>query len=257
MTKYLKPAFLLTLGALALSTLALTAASYKRIFEYDLSTHGTNWARVHVRDGTILIAYVAADAPPRLNAISPPSVYGECVWAYTIDSMHEKAMRPLYADEEKRMLEAIRKKRQEFLSRPVPNSATAEQAASEEKAIMNSLYEETKQNYAEVERSALREMQSQRLFVTSWVNRVCKPKSFAGFFVNVDSSPREVVLRIPLAAFILLFGLAPMVAIFHRMRIRSRRMKENLCLTCGYNLTGNLSGTCPECGTQIAPHRLI
>lgn len=23
------------------------------------------------------------------------------------------------------------------------------------------------------------------------------------------------------------------------------------CLTCGYNLTGNISGRCPECGTPI------
>ena len=27
------------------------------------------------------------------------------------------------------------------------------------------------------------------------------------------------------------------------------------CLTCGYNLTGNTSGVCPECGTAIHKHR--
>jgi len=26
---------------------------------------------------------------------------------------------------------------------------------------------------------------------------------------------------------------------------------HDLCLKCGYNLTGNTSGTCPECGTPI------
>jgi len=24
------------------------------------------------------------------------------------------------------------------------------------------------------------------------------------------------------------------------------------CITCGYNLTGNVSGICPECGQKIA-----
>ncbi len=34
--------------------------------------------------------------------------------------------------------------------------------------------------------------------------------------------------------------------------LRRRRMKLGLCLRCGYDLTGNVSGVCPECGTKIA-----
>ena len=30
---------------------------------------------------------------------------------------------------------------------------------------------------------------------------------------------------------------------------RSKRRRKGLCLACGYNLTGNTSGVCPECGT--------
>ena len=33
---------------------------------------------------------------------------------------------------------------------------------------------------------------------------------------------------------------------------RARRSRLNLCAACGYNLTGNVSGTCPECGTPHA-----
>ncbi len=32
---------------------------------------------------------------------------------------------------------------------------------------------------------------------------------------------------------------------------RWRRRKRNLCVLCGYNLTGNTSGVCPECGKRI------
>lgn len=30
------------------------------------------------------------------------------------------------------------------------------------------------------------------------------------------------------------------------------RACAGLCQSCGYNLTGNVSGTCPECGTPIS-----
>ena len=31
----------------------------------------------------------------------------------------------------------------------------------------------------------------------------------------------------------------------------ARRHKKGLCVNCGYNLTGNMSGICPECGKKI------
>ena len=31
-----------------------------------------------------------------------------------------------------------------------------------------------------------------------------------------------------------------------------RRHRRGQCLTCGYDVTGNTSGKCPECGTKIA-----
>jgi hypothetical protein len=32
---------------------------------------------------------------------------------------------------------------------------------------------------------------------------------------------------------------------------RSRQIAGSLCVACNYNLTGNTSGTCPECGTSV------
>lgn len=35
-------------------------------------------------------------------------------------------------------------------------------------------------------------------------------------------------------------------------RIRRGRRERGECLHCGYNLTGNVSGACPECGERTA-----
>ena len=62
---------------------------------------------------------------------------------------------------------------------------------------------------------------------------------------------RSVVVAIPywLLAVVLasIFGLARAPG---RLR-RYRRRKLGLCLHCGYNLTGNVSGICPECGSEV------
>jgi hypothetical protein len=51
-----------------------------------------------------------------------------------------------------------------------------------------------------------------------------------------------------------------------REEIRLRRIHRKLCPNCVYDLTGNTSGTCPECGSRIPPpamtaghnlHRLV
>ena len=49
-----------------------------------------------------------------------------------------------------------------------------------------------------------------------------------------------------------------MIALFGAMGLssmrryrRELRKQNNQCITCGYTLTGNLSGVCPECGTKI------
>ena len=37
----------------------------------------------------------------------------------------------------------------------------------------------------------------------------------------------------------------------HRTETRRVRRRLGLCRDCGYNLTGNESGVCPECGTAV------
>ncbi len=43
-----------------------------------------------------------------------------------------------------------------------------------------------------------------------------------------------------------------LVSRIRRSILRRRRLRMNHCLECGYDLTGNVSGVCPECGERIA-----
>jgi hypothetical protein len=40
-------------------------------------------------------------------------------------------------------------------------------------------------------------------------------------------------------------------ALLEKWRTVATRSQRDLCIRCGYNLTGNVSGVCPECGTVI------
>ncbi len=56
-------------------------------------------------------------------------------------------------------------------------------------------------------------------------------------------------LRIPLWPWLVLFlgyPVGPLVVRFLR-----RQPKQGWCVRCGYDLTGNESGVCPECGSEI------
>ena len=46
-------------------------------------------------------------------------------------------------------------------------------------------------------------------------------------------------------------SLCPLIFLLNRQRL-SNRLGRNACSICGYNLTGNTSGVCPECGTPVA-----
>ena len=43
----------------------------------------------------------------------------------------------------------------------------------------------------------------------------------------------------------------PAVAFIRGPVQRYRRRRKGRCLKCGYDLTGNISGVCPECGTEV------
>jgi len=48
---------------------------------------------------------------------------------------------------------------------------------------------------------------------------------------------------------VLLFSTYPIFSFVHGPLLRFRRLRRGLCVKCKYDLEGNTSGTCPECGT--------
>ena len=57
-------------------------------------------------------------------------------------------------------------------------------------------------------------------------------------------------LALPLWGPFIMFSIYPTVGFFRGPYRRWRRRRSGLCLKCGYNLTGNVSGVCPECGER-------
>ena len=54
----------------------------------------------------------------------------------------------------------------------------------------------------------------------------------------------------PFAVFTAVPG-AFVLRLLHRRIVRRGRWRRGLCLACGYDLRGNVSGHCPECGRRI------
>ncbi len=53
------------------------------------------------------------------------------------------------------------------------------------------------------------------------------------------------------AALMIVFSFIGSRAIYRRLRWRTIESTAPLCLKCDYNLTGNVSGICPECGEPV------
>lgn len=51
----------------------------------------------------------------------------------------------------------------------------------------------------------------------------------------------------------LVFGIYPAIAFIRGPLRRWHRRRKGLCVRCGYDLRGNVSGVCPECGKETMP----
>ncbi len=55
----------------------------------------------------------------------------------------------------------------------------------------------------------------------------------------------------PILVLSVLCGVYPVFALLRGPVLRRRRRRKGLCTKCGYDMTGNTSGVCPECGTKV------
>lgn len=62
---------------------------------------------------------------------------------------------------------------------------------------------------------------------------------------------RILLIWFPAWISILVLGTPPGIFFVSRMGRRLKRKMTGACIRCGYNLTGNVSGVCPEYGTTI------
>ncbi len=65
---------------------------------------------------------------------------------------------------------------------------------------------------------------------------------------------QQLLMELTLWAPFILFAAYPTIAFIRgplRRRRKRRRRKRGECVACGYNLTGNVSGVCPECGADL------
>lgn len=74
----------------------------------------------------------------------------------------------------------------------------------------------------------------------------------SAFLLRHTNTPhRQVVLRFPLWVPFCLFSGPPAIAFIRGPLRRWRRRRKGYCVKCGYDLTGNVSGVCPECGEAV------
>ena len=70
-----------------------------------------------------------------------------------------------------------------------------------------------------------------------------------------ETTSRIITIRkvqAPLLLLIVLFGFLPANwLVRYRRVLQAQRRSEGRCLNCGYDLKGNTSGVCPECGTSV------
>ena len=87
-------------------------------------------------------------------------------------------------------------------------------------------------------------------FVSGWIweeHHTFHPPLFG--LPSIYSSVSLLSIVIPLWLLFILFAVYPVLAFIRGPLNRYRRRRKGLCIKCGYNLTGNTSGICPECGT--------
>ena len=96
------------------------------------------------------------------------------------------------------------------------------------------------------------------MFPPNWARSTMNAKSvtwryWQGFVYRHDwatNRDQSWAVGVPVWFAVLVTLVLPLMGAFPALR-RRRQARSQSCTTCGYNLTGNTSGVCPECGKTI------
>jgi len=91
----------------------------------------------------------------------------------------------------------------------------------------------------------------QRATVTTWRQFEVAGFEYSCGYMGTQPAPYVRLVRVPLLVLALGLLIWPAYALVGRLRCK-RLAREGHCQGCGYDLTGNVSGVCPECGTPVA-----
>ena len=94
---------------------------------------------------------------------------------------------------------------------------------------------------------AMTALRSSELFlgIRSWDQSIISPSQGETF------RARGAIVPLWIITVLTLVTPAVWSARWYRARRRQRRRRAGLCPDCAYDLTGNVSGACPECGRQV------
>ncbi len=101
------------------------------------------------------------------------------------------------------------------------------------------------------------------LFVT--IQRDLRPTGWTGYVehregafpgvvygrIHAIGGQRTLILGVAGWLLAVLFGVYPALVLVRDRVLILRRRRDGLCVKCGYDLTGNVSGRCSECGVGV------
>jgi len=90
---------------------------------------------------------------------------------------------------------------------------------------------------------------AERAPVTNWRTLELLGFEFSRSFQDDQPAPYLWLIRVPLSIVTVLLAIWPATALVGFWR-RRRRARQGHCAHCGYDLTGNVTGICSECGAR-------
>jgi hypothetical protein len=112
-------------------------------------------------------------------------------------------------------------------------------------------YTTLREDFADIRTRARRDLADAMAPSSGWRFSSMREWHFGRFAFGWDEGSgvmTRFVAGLPLWAVLALFMLYPAVAFLRGPYRRYRRRVAGRCVRCGYDLTGNVSGVCPECG---------